>query len=104
MLTKIIVTGCLDLSELSTCLSEVMGTVISVDATKIACDEFDKDASDTIDIAEFSLMVVRCCSKQFDQDVRNKPSPILSYFPDIPPLHCVNDRNIWKTKKRRILT
>jgi len=53
------VIDCLDLSELNNCLSEVMESDISLKLTKMVCDEFDKDATDTIDIAEFSMMMVR---------------------------------------------
>jgi Ca2+-binding EF-hand superfamily protein len=49
----------LDLSELFNCLSEVMEADISLELTQKVCDEFDKDDTDTIDIAEFSMMVVR---------------------------------------------
>ena len=52
-------TGYLDLQELNACLSEYMGSDISLELTQTVCSEFDKDATDTIDKAEFTMMVVR---------------------------------------------
>ena len=51
--------GYLDLQELNTCISEYMGSDISLELTQTVCSEFDKDATDTIDKAEFTMMVVR---------------------------------------------